>query len=272
MSRGRNSTSRACSSSLANHSSAKARTEAAVSAPPVEDSPLAVMMRSRSPWPSLCRCRPPYTSCKPLSRVCAASLRPVDSVATAHHDQTDDEDDHDDRIEAEVDLPLPRRTVLGGTEAGLGANGQNVPNRGDDPDDEERLELQVLFLEVGHDRAEDLQHDDHEQRPVDDRGHPLGELDVVVEQLGAGVPEHDARHAQQHGGDPVVHDVLDEVHDADGEVDVLAVTEVDPPVPPHMLVGRFYPLTHGRQSAIPVRGPRLLPCPYFAGGATESSG
>lgn len=46
-------------------------------------------------------------------------------------------------------------------------NREDLSNRADDPDDQERLQWEPSPLELGHDGAHDLDHDDREQNVVD---------------------------------------------------------------------------------------------------------
>ena len=62
-----------------------------------------------------------------------------------------------------------------GVERRAGPGREHVANAGDDPDDEEGLELEASLPEMRHHGAEELEHDDDEQQPLDEAEDGVGE-------------------------------------------------------------------------------------------------
>ena len=156
----------------------------------------------------------------PYSSPSVVSVSPRwESMASLRHtsDKAEHQSDHHCGVHAQLDLGLAE--VLGvvrSTEGDLGADGQDVTDGGDDPDDQERLELQAGVVEVGHDRPEDLHHDDDEQDGVDDRSSPVRRT-APGRCRRARTPsdKDDAGHPHQHDGDDVVDDILRHLEQAD---------------------------------------------------------
>src|SRR4051794_13040398 len=107
-------------------------------------------------------------SCTPTRNRAMGDLRSIEHVAVigaggrpTYEDECDHQEQRDQRVHSQLDLRV-REHPVGLVLERLRTDEEDVSNRGDHTDDEERHQLEAAALEVRQHGAEDLE-DDHDE-------------------------------------------------------------------------------------------------------------